>query len=124
MAAISLAVAAVALLGAVVTKVATGGLRDCGLAERLTIYPVYGWVALMGLVFILLSARNRPCPAWIRQDRRLRPQNERDQRRCRPSAEWAPTLFREVGAWILAVRSPAAICAHPTATLSLGPPRT
>lgn len=56
----SLAAVAIGLLATVITKVATGGLHDYGLAERLLDYPTFAWLALMGLVFILAS---RPKPA-------------------------------------------------------------
>ena len=49
----SLVMALTGLLGPVITKVATGGLHDYGLAERLMEYPIFAWLALMGLVFLL-----------------------------------------------------------------------
>jgi hypothetical membrane protein len=48
----SLALALIGLLGPVITKIATGGLHDFGLAERLMEYPIFVWLALMGLVFL------------------------------------------------------------------------
>lgn len=55
----SLALALTGLLGSVITKVVTGGLRDYGLGERLAEYPIFVWLAVIGLVF-LLSRRPRP----------------------------------------------------------------
>ncbi len=49
---VSLALASIGLLGPVITKVATGGFHDIGLAERLMEYPIFAWMALMGLVFV------------------------------------------------------------------------
>lgn len=60
----SVAVAAIGLLGTAITKLATGGLHDIGLAERLMDYPTFAWMALMGLVFILAS-RQRPDGATV-----------------------------------------------------------
>jgi hypothetical membrane protein len=58
----SLVLALTGLLGAVITKAATSGLRDYGLAERLTESAIFAWLALMGLVF-LLAHRPRPAGA-------------------------------------------------------------
>ena len=52
-AATSLVLALIGLLGPLITKLATGGLHDFGLAERLAEYPIFVWLALMGLVFLL-----------------------------------------------------------------------
>lgn len=60
----SLAMAAIGLLGAVITKIATGGIHDYGLAERLLDYPTFAWLALMGLVFIR-ACRSRPAGATV-----------------------------------------------------------
>lgn len=53
----SLALAAIGLLGPVITKVATGGLHDYGLAERLAEYPAFAWLAVMGMVFFRACRR-------------------------------------------------------------------
>jgi hypothetical membrane protein len=58
----SLVMASIGLLGPVITKVATGGLHDIGLAERLMEYPIFVWLALMGLVFL---QAHRPRPAGV-----------------------------------------------------------
>jgi hypothetical membrane protein len=50
-AAASLVLALTGLLGLIITKVVTGGLHDYGLGERLAEYPIFVWLALMGLVF-------------------------------------------------------------------------
>jgi hypothetical membrane protein len=60
----SLVMAVIGLLGAVVTKLATGGLHEIGLAERLMEYPIIVWMVLMGLVFIR-ACRLRPAGATV-----------------------------------------------------------
>jgi hypothetical membrane protein len=60
----SLALASIGLLGPVITKVATGGFHDIGLAERLMEYPIFAWMALMGLVFVR-ALRPRPASATV-----------------------------------------------------------
>jgi hypothetical protein len=54
----SLAMASIGLLGPVITKLATGGIHDIGLAERLMEYPVIAWMALIGL--LLFRACRQP----------------------------------------------------------------
>jgi hypothetical membrane protein len=66
----SLALAFTGLLGLVITKVVTGGLHDYGLGERLAEYPIFAWLAAIGLVF-LLSRRPIPAPATLNSSRRL-----------------------------------------------------
>jgi hypothetical membrane protein len=61
----SLALALIGLLGPVITKVATGGLRDYGLFERLTEGSIFAWLALTGVVF-LLAPRPRPAGATVK----------------------------------------------------------
>jgi hypothetical membrane protein len=56
----SLAMALIGLLGAVITKIATGGVHDLGLLERLMEGSIFVWLASMGLVFVLA---HRPGPA-------------------------------------------------------------
>jgi hypothetical membrane protein len=53
----SLVLAAVALLGAIGTKIAAGGIHDLGLAERLMDYPTFVWLIIIGLVFVLAPRR-------------------------------------------------------------------
>jgi hypothetical membrane protein len=68
---ISLAMALTGLLGLVITKAATGGLHDYGLAERLMEYPTFVWMALTGLVFVRVGGLGRDAgaadPGWPRR---------------------------------------------------------
>jgi hypothetical membrane protein len=55
----SLTLALIGLLGLVITKAVTGGLHDYGLGERLAEYPIFVWLALMGLIFVWASRPDR-----------------------------------------------------------------
>jgi hypothetical protein len=48
--------------GVVITKAATGGIRDYGLAERLLEHPTSARLAIIGLVFVR-APRPRPAGA-------------------------------------------------------------
>ncbi len=61
---ISMAIAAIAVLGTVITKIAAGGIHDIGLAERLMDYPTFAWMAILGLMFVW-AARPKPVTATM-----------------------------------------------------------